>query len=237
MRPSPAIVRVGPPIMAATSKLLNLFIRTLAKPIANTIKHQAKEHPTFRSWCVSLAQRKHRAEITLRTNLLGEKKPNIRPLSEARAIDSGANAIAEGFLFSVAAALILGESWRSSRSLAKRREVVDERIEELGERVGELRDRLGGLERRVEEEWREERERNDELTRVLNRIVDIGLRGGWAQLEDTPLRFVKPNREQDSSPSREALSSPPPPPPSLSTSSAKDDNQSTTRPDRNDNPP
>ncbi|KAL5490638.1 hypothetical protein ACEPAI_5472 [Sanghuangporus weigelae] len=231
MRPSPAIVRVGPPIMAATSKLLNLFIRTLAKPIANTIKHQAKDHPTFRSWCVSLAQRKHRAEMTLRTNLLGEKTPNIRPLSEARAIDSGANAIAEGFLFSVAAALILGESWRSSRSLAKRREVVDERIEELGERVGELRERVGGLERRVQEEWREERERNDELTRVLNRIVDIGLRGGWAQLEDTPLRFVRPNREQDSS--QQAL--PPPPLPPLS-SSAKDDAKPTTHSDRNDNP-
>ena len=41
--------------------------------------------------------------------------------------------------------------------------------------------------------------RNDELTRVLNRIVDVGLRGGWAQLEDTPLRIPK-------------VSSQPPPP-------------------------
>ena len=76
-----------------------------------------------------------------------------------RAIDSGANAIAEGFLFSVAAALIVGESWRSSRSLAKRREVVDEKIEELNERVDELKERVSGLERRMEEEWREERDR------------------------------------------------------------------------------
>ena len=29
--------------------------------------------------------------------------------------------------------------------------------------------------------------RNDELTRILERVVEIGLRGGWAQFEDTPL--------------------------------------------------
>ena len=80
-------------------------------------------------------------------------------MCDCRAIDSGANAIAEGFLFSVAAALIVGESWRSSRSLAKRREVVDEKIEELNERVDELKERVSGLERRMEEEWREERDR------------------------------------------------------------------------------
>lgn len=32
---------------------------------------------------------------------------------------------------------------------------------------------------------------NDELTRILNRVVDVGIRGGWSQLDDTPLREAK----------------------------------------------
>jgi len=29
--------------------------------------------------------------------------------------------------------------------------------------------------------------RNDELARILERVVEIGLRGGWAEFQDTPL--------------------------------------------------
>ncbi|KAI3998256.1 optic atrophy 3-like protein [Schizophyllum commune Loenen D] len=99
----------------ATAKIGTLLIRTLAKPIANQIKAQVKQHPSFRRICVGLAQRMHRTEMRLRTNILGASRDvPVRPLSETRAIENGANAIAEGFLFAVAAALILGESWRSS---------------------------------------------------------------------------------------------------------------------------
>ena len=49
-----------------------------------------------------------------------------------RAIDNGANALAEGFLFSVAAALILGESYRTSRNQSKRRDDVDDKLDGLG---------------------------------------------------------------------------------------------------------
>ena len=45
-------------------------------------------------------------------NNVKKKKHNQRPLSETRAIQQGANTISEAFLFSVAAALILGETWR-----------------------------------------------------------------------------------------------------------------------------
>lgn len=42
-------------------------------------------------------------------------KPRIRPLSEAKAIESGATFISEAFLFGVAGSLIVFESWRSRR--------------------------------------------------------------------------------------------------------------------------
>jgi hypothetical protein len=55
-----------------------------------------------------------------------------------RAIENGANLLAEGFLFAVAAGLIVGESWRSSRKEGRRREGVDDQLEELKERVARL---------------------------------------------------------------------------------------------------
>ncbi|KLO19673.1 OPA3-domain-containing protein [Schizopora paradoxa] len=175
----------------ASTKLLTLVVRTLAKPISNRIKQTAKEHETFRSMCVSLAQRMHRGEVQLRTNILGEPPKSIRPLSEAKAIDSGANAIAEGFLFGVAALLIIGESYRSSRSQAKRRDVVDDQIDDLKSQVQGLSETVKKLEETFEERWTFEQHRNDELNRVLNRMVDVGLRSGWSEFEDTPIRIPK----------------------------------------------
>jgi len=59
--------------------------------------------------------------------------PRIRPLSEAKAIDSGATFISEAFLFMVAGGLIVFESWRSRRKETSRREDVAERLKELEE--------------------------------------------------------------------------------------------------------
>jgi hypothetical protein len=55
-----------------------------------------------------------------------------------RAIQNGANFIAEGFLFSVGASLIIAETWRSSRSQSRRREDVDDKIEEMEQRLNRL---------------------------------------------------------------------------------------------------
>lgn len=52
----------------------------------------------------------------------------IRPLSESKAIESGANFISETFLFMVAGGLILFESWRSRRKESTRRGDVEERL-------------------------------------------------------------------------------------------------------------
>lgn len=177
----------------ATVKLATLVIRTVAKPISSQLKNQAKQHPAFRNLCVSLAQRMHTAEVSLRTNILGEPaRAHVRPLAETRAIENGANALAEGFLFAVAAALILGESFRTSRAQSKRRDDVDDRLDELVSSVSSLRDAVEQL-RQTQQELEEERERNDELQRIMERVVEIGLRGGWAEFEDTPLKIPKAN--------------------------------------------
>ncbi|EGN96346.1 hypothetical protein SERLA73DRAFT_58886 [Serpula lacrymans var. lacrymans S7.3] len=172
----------------ATVKLATLAIRTIAKPISAQLKNQAKQHETFRSICVSLAQGMYMAEIKLRTNILGEPaRQHVRPLSEARAIENGANALAEGFLFGVAALLIMGETWRTSRNSTRRRDDVDDQLDELNSRMQDLGTRLDSVTATYEERWQEEKQRNDELARILERVVEIGLRGGWAEFQDTPL--------------------------------------------------
>lgn len=75
--------------------------------------------------------------------------PRIRPLSEAKAVDTGATFISEAFLFSVAAGLIFFESWRSRRKETSRHEDVTERLAELEESEMAARRALVELEREV----------------------------------------------------------------------------------------
>ncbi|KAI8974236.1 OPA3-domain-containing protein [Trametes punicea] len=189
----------------ASAKIAQLLIRTLAKPISNQIKVQAKQHEKFRSFCVGLAQRMYQTEARLRTNLLGEPAKHVRPLSETRAIENGANALAEGFLFSVAASLILAETWRSSRNQSKRRDAVDESLDSLKTSVQELKERLDTLSREHEQRFAEESMRHDKLAQIIQHIVEIGLRGGWTELPRGALQDV-----QVDSVKRSSMSSIPP---------------------------
>jgi hypothetical protein len=52
--------------------------------------------------------------------------------------------MAETFLFAVAAGLVLGETYRSSRKESRRRDDVRERIEALEEEVQRAREMLEG---------------------------------------------------------------------------------------------
>ena len=65
-----------------------------------------------------------------------KKKPKIRPLSEAKAIDLGANFVSETFLLAVGIALILFENARKGRQEARRQQGDADRIEELEKTVG-----------------------------------------------------------------------------------------------------
>lgn len=128
--------------MSVAFKLSTLVVRTLAKPIAETIKSQAKEHAKFRKVCVGVAQGVHRLDVGMRLGLLRSAegtKREVRPLNEAKAIDSGAKLISEAFLFGVAGGLIIFESWRSRRKENARREGVADAIEALQNEVEELR--------------------------------------------------------------------------------------------------
>lgn len=80
---------------------------------------------------------------------LSVPKPKIRPLSEAKAIDSGASFVSEGFLMLVGVGLIVFENWRSKRKENSRREDVADRINELEENDRASRRALVELEKEI----------------------------------------------------------------------------------------
>lgn len=76
-------------------------------------------------------------------------KPHIRPLSEAKAIESGAAFISETFLFLVAGGLIVFETMRARRKETTRREDMEGRLMELEQSEKAARKALVSLEKEL----------------------------------------------------------------------------------------
>ncbi|KAF2634949.1 hypothetical protein P280DRAFT_511547 [Massarina eburnea CBS 473.64] len=66
-----------------------------------------------------------------RKKIEAASKPRIRPLTEAKAIETGANFISEAFIFSVAVGVIVVEQWRQRRKAQNQRDDIREDLEEL----------------------------------------------------------------------------------------------------------
>ncbi|CAG8687671.1 9106_t:CDS:2, partial [Acaulospora colombiana] len=97
------------------------------------------------------------------------------------------------------AGLIIAETWRSSRSETKRRVNVNDKIEDLEERL----DRLIGMVEAIGEHLETvgknveiETAKTEELSRVLLKVVDIGIRGGWAEFKEHPIQLPYPDLEK-----------------------------------------
>ncbi|KAG2218571.1 hypothetical protein INT45_014160 [Circinella minor] len=162
----------------STLKLGSLIIRTLSKPVATSIKTQAKQHAAFKEFCIGVAQRSHKLEMTLKMKFLGYKKEVIRPLNDARAVEAGANFMSEAFIFSVAASIIIAETWRSHSSNKNRRNYVDDALDNLEED----KDKLKELLELTREKQKEQEERiellaqdNIQLRKILDEVLSVSL--------------------------------------------------------------
>ncbi|KAI4098059.1 MAG: hypothetical protein L6R37_006698 [Teloschistes peruensis] len=114
-------------------------------------KRQKSEVPTVKTEAQTKADE---AIVAKEKDKAAEKakpasKPRIRPLSEAKAIDAGANFASETFLLSVGIGLIIFERWWSSRKENTRREDVSDRIAELEESEKSARRALVELEKEL----------------------------------------------------------------------------------------
>lgn len=65
-------------------------------------------------------------------------KPRIRPLSENRAIELGANFLSESFIFAVAVGLLVWDQWRTRRKESTRREGVEDRLDALEDHTRQI---------------------------------------------------------------------------------------------------
>ena len=86
------------------------------------------------------AQMKEHARMTEeeKKKIRESHKPRIRPLSESKAIEAGANFLSEAFIFGVGAAIIVFESWRSGRKEKGRRNEITERLDTQQEKMSDL---------------------------------------------------------------------------------------------------
>ncbi|KAG2202129.1 hypothetical protein INT47_008101 [Mucor saturninus] len=159
-------------------KIGYLLVRTLAKPVANSIKTQAKSHPNFKAFCIGVAQRSHRLEMTLKMKFLGYKTEKIRPLNDARAIESGANFLSEAFVFSVAASVILAENWRSRVTAKNRRNYVDDALESLEEKnqsLTELLEETRQMNQTNEDRLKQIENDNMQLRGLLDEVLSVSM--------------------------------------------------------------
>jgi hypothetical protein len=132
-------------------KLGYLLVRTLAKPIAKTLQNQTAQHPAFRKLFIQFAQLYHRTEVRLRTKVNngsgsqpqeGADGQSIKPWSEEKAIQFGANFIGEFVVFSIAGIVLVIESVRSSVSERRKQEERDAKIDTLQRDVEKLKEIL-----------------------------------------------------------------------------------------------
>jgi hypothetical protein len=124
-------------------------IRKQAEAAAEAKKH-VPTSPTVKTEAATKAEE----EALSKAKAAAEEaaKPHhyrIRPLSESKAIESGANFISESFLFLVAGGLIVFESWRSRRKESNRREGVEDRLAELEQSEKMARESLVALEKEL----------------------------------------------------------------------------------------
>lgn len=76
-------------------------------------------------------------------------KYHIRPLSESKAIESGATFLSETFLFLVAGGLVVFETWRARKKETTRRGDVESRLVELEQSEKSARQALIALEKEL----------------------------------------------------------------------------------------
>lgn len=142
-------LRLG--LLRDTAAIEKQAAREAAEAAAKKHKHSI---PTVKTEAQTLADEKAAKEVAKDKFKTFEAskpapKPRIRPLTEAKAIESGATFISEAFLFGVGGGLIIFESWRYRRKENTRREDVADRLGELEESERAARRALVELEREV----------------------------------------------------------------------------------------
>ncbi|PGH26758.1 hypothetical protein AJ80_01522 [Polytolypa hystricis UAMH7299] len=122
--------------------------REAARDAAEAAAKKKQQIPTVKTQAQMKADEEKAARLKEKA-AEPQPKPRIRPLTEAKAIDSGATFISEAFLFIVAGSLIVFEAFRSRRKAANKREDIAERVTEMEESDKAARRGMLALEKEI----------------------------------------------------------------------------------------
>lgn len=122
--------------------------RQIAKEVAAAEAARRKsEAPTVKTEEQTKAEEAmtEKEKQAARKKVEAARKPRIRPLSEAKAIETGANFVAETFIFSVGIGVIVFEQWRQRRKARNQRDDIREDLQELQEELKSVKAELEEL--------------------------------------------------------------------------------------------
>jgi hypothetical protein len=117
-----------------------LAIKQIAKPIANVIKQRAKNSLFFRQYiCMPPAQFYNWVEVKTKMWALNLGKPMAVPkLTEAMAIELGANLLGETIIFVIGAGILVLEYTRQSKKETLKEQMIQQEKMELQAMLNEL---------------------------------------------------------------------------------------------------
>ncbi|XP_044729856.1 optic atrophy 3 protein homolog [Chrysoperla carnea] len=134
------------------AKLASLFIKQISKPIATLAKERAKSHPFFRTYiCMPPAQFYNWCEIKTKMWVLNMGRPvNIPVLSEAMAIELGANLLGEGIIFIIAAGLLIAEYTRQVRKETAKEQARLDELQRIQDNILEIQNMVKTQEMQIQ---------------------------------------------------------------------------------------
>ncbi|GCC34778.1 optic atrophy 3 protein homolog [Chiloscyllium punctatum] len=134
------------------AKLLMLGIRQVSRPLANSIKANARRNEFFKRYvCLPPAQAYHWIEMKTKMRIMGFKSGMVQPLSEEVAADLGAELLGEGIVFFIGGACLFAEYMRQSTNSARKEEELNSTLQNLQEQVAQLSLTIEELDARIRE--------------------------------------------------------------------------------------
>ncbi|XP_064549788.1 putative OPA3-like protein CG13603 [Drosophila montana] len=126
------------------AKLGVLAVKQISKPIANVLKSNAKSSPFFRKYiCMPPAQFYNWVEVKTKMWALNLGRPvTVPPLTEAMAIELGANLLGEFIIFAIGAGLLIFEYSRQTIKENKKNEAFQMEKMQLTNTLTEINFRL-----------------------------------------------------------------------------------------------
>jgi len=112
-------------------KVASLVIKSASKPFAKQIKLQTAKNPKFHNFVVKCAQTWHNTEGRMSLFVGDKTKQAQRPLNVNAAIDLGAELASEGFLLTIAVALLILEYNRGANKDKQKEDALKQKFQGL----------------------------------------------------------------------------------------------------------